>query len=90
MNLTDWIGATGVFLILLAYVANLKGKLTQESLGFILLNIVGGSLACTASVLINYVPFMILEGAWTLVSLGLLVRYFRNNTPYNPRSFLFL
>jgi hypothetical protein len=77
MNINDWIGFTGVTLLLLAFFLNLRGKISQHSLSYILLNVIGAGLAGLASVLIHYLPFVILEGAWTLVSLGALIKYFR-------------
>ncbi len=69
MTQIDWIGSVGVFLILLAYFLNVIGTLNHKHIAFILLNLVGATLACIASILLDYVPFMILEGAWVLVSL---------------------
>ena len=69
MTSADWIGSIGVFLILLAYFLNVIGKLNAKDLSFILLNFIGATLACIASVLIDYIPFIILEGIWALVSL---------------------
>lgn len=69
MTQTDWIGFAGVFLILLAYVLNIMGKTDRDQLVFILLNLVGAALACLASVLLDYLPFIILEGTWAGVSL---------------------
>lgn len=77
MTISDWIGFVGVFLILLAYVLNIFNKLSKNSIAFILLNLVGASLACLASVLINYVPFVILEAVWALASLIALIKYFK-------------
>lgn len=69
MTQIDWIGAVGVFLILLAYFLNVIGSLNHKHIVFIILNLVGATLACIASILLDYVPFIILEGAWILVSL---------------------
>ncbi len=77
MNSVDWIGFVGVFQILLAYVLHIFGKLETKDLTFILLNLVGASLACFASILMKYMPFIILEGVWALVSLIALVKYRR-------------
>lgn len=74
MNTTDWIGFIGVFLILLAYILNVTGKLQSSSLSFILLNLFGAGLACLASVLMDYLPFIILEGVWAIVSLIALLK----------------
>ena len=73
MTFSDIIGTIGVGLILIAYFCNIAGKLKSNSFLFLGLNILGSGLACYASLLINYWPFVILEGTWFLVSLyGLL------------------
>ncbi len=77
MNYIDWIGFSGVFLILTAYYLNVSGKVKSKELVFILLNLIGAGLACSASLLLNYLPFVILEGAWFIISLFSLVRYKR-------------
>ena len=76
MSISDWIGFVGVFQILLAYFLNVVGKISNDSLPFILLNLIGAAMACVASILIAYWPFIILEGIWALVSLYSLKNYF--------------
>lgn len=73
MTLIDWIGFIGVFQILLAYVLNVNGKVSNKHLIFILLNLIGASMACLASILLNYWPFIILESVWALASLFTLI-----------------
>ena len=75
MNVTDWLGTIGVLQILLAYFLNVIGKLSSKSLAFILLNLIGASMACFASVLLKYWPFIVLEGVWALVSLYSFINY---------------
>ncbi len=75
MSITDWIGFLGVFQILLAYVLNVTGRLSNNSLIFILLNFTGASMASLASILLNYWPFIVLEGIWALVSLISLIKF---------------
>jgi hypothetical protein len=77
MSTIDWIGFIGVFQILLAYILNLIGKIKSNDLSFILLNLIGASMACFASILMEYVPFIILEGVWTIASLISLIKYKR-------------
>ena len=77
MTHIDWIGFIGVFQILLAYILNVLEKLKKEDLSFILLNLIGAAMACLASILMNYMPFIILEGVWALVSFISLMRYRR-------------
>lgn len=79
MNEVDWIGFAGVFQILLAYVLNVIGKVDKQDLSFILLNLIGAGMACYASVLMNYMPFILLEGIWASVSLISLIKYFYRN-----------
>ena len=74
-SFADMIGSIGVFILLLAFVLNLLNKISRESLAYIFMNIIGAGLACYASYLIDYLPFIILEGVWTFVSLIALLRY---------------
>lgn len=82
-NWSDVTGFVGVFILLIAFLANLSGKLSQKSIGYILLNLTGAGLACLASVLIHYIPFVILEGTWTLVSFIALINYMRKKEAAN-------
>jgi hypothetical protein len=77
MNINDWIGFIGVAILLLAFLLNLMGKISQQALPYILMNITGAALAGLASYLIHYIPFVILEGTWMVVSVGALLRYLR-------------
>jgi len=77
MNNIDWIGFIGVFQILVAYILNILGTLEKNNLVFILLNLIGAGMACFASILLNYIPFILLEGVWTLVSLIALMKYIK-------------
>jgi hypothetical protein len=77
MEVTDWIGFMGVSLLLIAYFLNVNNKIAKDSLNYLLLNFIGAAIACIASVLLRYLPFVILEGCWTLVSAIGLVHYFR-------------
>jgi len=72
----DYIGFAGVFILLIAFLLNLSGKISKDSLPYIIMNIIGAGLACLASWLIHYIPFVILEGTWTLVSLFALINNF--------------
>jgi hypothetical protein len=43
------------------------------------MNIIGAGLACLASWMIDYIPFVILEATWTAVSVFALLNYLRKN-----------
>ena len=80
MNYNDVIGTIGVGLILFAYFLNIFSLIPKEGQLFFIMNIVGASLACYASLLIDYFPFVILEGTWTLVSIiGLMRLYLKKS-----------
>ncbi|MEO6612496.1 MAG: hypothetical protein ABIT05_07145 [Chitinophagaceae bacterium] len=74
MMYNDIIGSIGVGLILVAYFLNTEKLLPKDGKLFFVMNIIGASMACYASLLINYWPFVILEGTWTLVSIYGLMR----------------
>ncbi len=77
MTYNDIIGTIGVGLILFAYFLNTAKLLQHDGKLFYTLNIIGAALACYASFLINYWPFVILEGTWTLVSIYGLMKAMR-------------
>ncbi|MEO7961776.1 MAG: hypothetical protein ABIR19_09520 [Ginsengibacter sp.] len=73
MTLTDWTGFIGVTILLIAYFLNLRNIISKDGVTYIFLNLAGAGIACFASVLLKYLPFIILEGCWTFISaLGLL------------------
>ncbi len=69
MTYTDIISTIGVSLILLAFFLNTFKYISDNSKFYFILNIVGGAFACYGSVLLNSLPFIILEGTWSLVAL---------------------
>ena len=77
MSYNDLAGTIGVGLILLAYFANTFSIIPKEGKLFFLLNIIGAGLACYASWLILYWPFVVLEAVWCLVSVAGLLKKMR-------------
>jgi len=69
MHYNDIIGTLGVGLILIAYYLDTAGITSREGNLYYVMNIIGAALAGYASWLIGFMPFVILEGAWTLVSI---------------------
>lgn len=80
MSTINWLGFIGVFLILLAYVLNVFNKISNKNIIFILLNLLGASAACLASILQKFIPFVFLEGVWAFISLVSLVKYFNKKS----------
>ncbi len=77
MTIADILGSTGVALILIAFFLNLTNLLTTKSVWYILMNFIGAGLACYASILLKYIPFIILEATWTMVSFIALINLYR-------------
>ena len=74
MRVADWLGTIGVALLLVAFFLNLAGRLSRASRLYAAMNAVGGGLACWASWLIGFLPFVLLEGTWALFALVALLR----------------
>lgn len=62
------IGFVGVTLLLVTFFLNLFRLLKAESNAYLALNLVGASLACASSYLIDFLPFVLLEGTWAIVA----------------------
>ncbi|HRG19155.1 MAG TPA: hypothetical protein PLP39_08690 [Flavobacterium lutivivi] len=80
MNSNDIIGAIGVGIILLAYFLNIFSLIKKDGSLYFILNIIGASIACFASYLIDYFPFIILEGVWAIVSVFGLIRSIKKHS----------
>ncbi len=62
------IGFVGVTLLLVAFFLNLFRLLKADSVPYLALNLAGASLACASSYLIDFLPFVLLEGTWAVVA----------------------
>jgi len=74
MSYTDIISTIGVSLILLAFFLNTFKYIADTNNLYFVLNIAGGAFACYGSVLLNSLPFIILEGTWSIVAIIGLIR----------------
>ena len=62
------IGFAGVALLLLAFLLNMLKRMRADGWWYAALNLVGAGLACYSSWLIDFMPFVVLEGVWALVA----------------------
>ena len=69
MSYENIIGVIGVGLLLMAYFLETAKFIENNGKLYYVMNIFGAALACYASFLIPYLPFVILEGIWTIVSI---------------------
>ena len=86
MSAADAVGSIGVSLLLLAFFLGLFGFLEATSRRYALLNVLGSGLACYASALIPYWPFVVLEGTWCLCALVAAVRGPQRNAAPGTRG----
>ena len=70
----------GAALILVAYAAHQAGRMGRESVLYHSLNALGGIVLCVVAVDASQVGFIILEGAWTAISLAAVVRSLRRGS----------
>jgi hypothetical protein len=73
-SMATLIGFAGVGLLLLAFVLNLAKVVSAEGVLYLGLNLVGAGLACVSSWMIDFMPFVLLEGTWAVATLVALVR----------------
>lgn len=68
------VSIAGAILILIAYAAHQSGRLSREDASYHVVNVVGGALLTVVAVATSQIGFIILEGAWTAISLLALSR----------------
>jgi hypothetical protein len=72
-SLTQALSIIGAVVILAAYSAQAFKLLVANGRVYLALNFIGGVLLCLAAIKVGQIGFIILEGAWALISLiGLL------------------
>ena len=79
MTFVDWISGLGVLLILIPFFLTTISRMSEKSVIYFLLNLIGGILAFWGSILVNSVPFAVLEGTWAVVALLGLIKTFRKS-----------
>ncbi len=73
MSASEWVGTVGVTILLTAFALNVGNKITSNSSSYLLMNFVGALLAGVSAYLIEFWPFVILEGVWAISSFILLI-----------------
>ena len=66
--MSNVIGSLGVAMLLVAFALNVSGRTRVDSTLNLALNVLGAALACSASVMIKFAPFVVLEGLWSAVA----------------------
>jgi hypothetical protein len=75
------VSVVGALLILLAFAANQLGRTDTSSLSYQIANFVGSTILTVVAVIEVQLGFILLEGAWALVSLWGTIRVLRGAGP---------
>ncbi len=81
MDVPTLIASVGVGLLLLAFFLAVMGWMHTRDKAYALLNVIGAGMSCYASWLIDFMPFVILEGVWCLVALFALAGFAARLSP---------
>ena len=66
--MANLIGTIGVALLLAAFLLNLIKRMSADGYAYSALNLLGAGLACYSSYLIDFLPFVVLEGVWAIAA----------------------
>jgi hypothetical protein len=75
------VSVLGALLILLAFSANQLGRVDTSDLSYQISNLVGSVILTTVGVIEAQLGFILLEGAWALVSLWGTIKVVRGESP---------
>lgn len=75
------VSVVGALLILLAFAANQLGRVDTSNLSYQLANFVGSVILTIVAVIEVQLGFILLEGAWALVSLWGIITVLRGDKP---------
>lgn len=69
MSTSDILATAGVSILLVAFLLQILNVIRVESNSYSLMNLVGAGLAGISAWMINFMPFVVLESVWVVVSL---------------------
>jgi hypothetical protein len=69
MSTSDILATSGVSILLVAFLLQILKVIRVESNSYSLMNLVGAGLAGISAWMINFMPFVVLESVWVVVSL---------------------
>jgi hypothetical protein len=69
MIISSIIGVFGLLMILMAFAFNLFHFLSQRSIPYNLLNILGSAMLAYYAIILSSIPFLILQIVWGLLSI---------------------
>ncbi len=79
--MSQFVQVIGSLLVLAGFVLLQRGVVSQKSLGYVIVNLVGSGVLAVEAVLEQQWGFLLLEGVWAIVSAISLVGVLRARTP---------
>lgn len=76
MKTSDIIATIGVTILVVAFLLQNLKLIKSEGATYGFLNFIGATIACYASWLISFYPFVILEGIWSCIALYGLFKFY--------------
>ena len=73
----QFVSITGAVLILIAYTAHQLKRMNAHTVVYQVLNLLGGVCLCSTAVAAKQYGFILMEGAWSILSLVGLVKVLR-------------
>ncbi|MFD0766444.1 hypothetical protein ACFQZI_16400 [Mucilaginibacter lutimaris] len=64
MKASDIIASVGVIILLIAFLLNMYKKISAQGRIYTAMNFLGAGICCFSSYLIDFYPFVVLEGVW--------------------------
>lgn len=86
MSTPDLIATIGVSLLLIGFLLQIMKIINAQSSVFSVLNLVGAGMAGISAYMISFVPFVILEGVWVIVSIFNLVQNLKQHNSRIQRN----
>jgi hypothetical protein len=74
MSTSDILATAGVTILLIAFLLQILKVISVESNWYSLMNLVGAALAGISAWMISFMPFVVLESVWVMVSLFNLIK----------------
>jgi hypothetical protein len=74
MSTSDILATAGVSILLIAFLLQILKVISVESNSYSLMNLVGAALAGISAWMISFMPFVVLESVWVVVSLFNLIK----------------
>jgi hypothetical protein len=71
------IGTLGLLFLLIGFISNAIKKLTQDQPAYLILNILGAGFLAYYAYTTDSIPFLILEGIWTVFSIYKLITVYK-------------